>query len=203
MENASKALIIAGGVLIGVLILSMFVYVFRSAAKTNQSYDEKMAQEQLEAYNAGFEVYNKNNNTIMDLLTVINLAYDTNVSCDYDPQNSVEILIKISENKYFRVLGDYDKKNYMSKNRVLIASNEKDIGSGKTVSIYDLVNKTFGDDVFKFQIPSSDENDKLSTTKLDGNETKYKYLFKCKEIRYDLKSGKVEFMKFELDGPQY
>lgn len=201
MENASKALIIAGGVLIGVLILSMFVYVFRSAAKTNQSYDEKMAQEQLEAYNAGFEVYNRDNNTIMDLLTVINLAYDTNVSCDYDPQNSVEILIKISQFKYFRVLGDYDKKNYMSKNKVLITANENDLGN--TVSIYDLVNKPFGDDVFKFQIPSSDENDKLSTTKLDGNETKYKYLFKCKEIRYDLKSGKVEFMKFELDGPQY
>ena len=40
-------------------------------------------------------------------------------------------------------------------------------------------------------------------TKLEGNETKYKYLFKCKEIRYDLKSGKVEFMKFEIDGPKY
>ena len=162
MENASKALIIAGGVLIGVLILSMFVYVFRSAANTNKNYDEKKAKEQLEAYNAEFEVFNRNNNTIMDLLTVINLAYDTNVSCDYDPQNNIEILIKISENKYFRVLGDYDKNeqlknisgDYIATNRILTTASANEIGLGKTVSIYDLVSKTFGDDDFKFKVAS-------------------------------------------------
>ena len=203
MENASKALIIVGGVLIGVMILSMFLYVFRAAAKTNQSYDEKQAQEQLETYNAKYEVYNRNNNTIIDLLTVINLAYDNNVSCDYDPQNSVEILIKISANHFYRLLGKYENRNLNEKNKIRFTSGENiippDIDENKK-SIYDLVNESF-DELDIKTIGSAD--DKLSLTRLENNETQYKYLFKCTSIKYNIVSGKVEFMKFELDGPKY
>ncbi len=197
MENASKALIIVGGVLIGVMILSMFLYVFRAAAKTNQSYDEKQAQEQLETYNAKYEVYNRNNNTIIDLLTVINLAYDNNVSCDYDPQNSVEILIKISDSKYYKIPGDYNKKDVIDKNQVLSLIDEKS-SSGTAISIYDLINKSFEE----LQINNTNteiKSDTLIKSKLTtSGKTIYKYLFKLDKIDYHKENGKISYMKFQI-----
>ena len=194
MENASKAIIIAGSVLIGVMILTMFVYVFRSAAKTNQSYDERQSEKQLEAYNAQFELYNRYNNTITDLLTVINLAYDTNVNCDYDPQNTVLITINV------------DSKNYNLPDTLLLDGNEPvikkntvlDSNAGKAISIYDLINKSFSD----LLINSSNINikdDTLLKSKLTtSGKTIYKYLFSCEEIDYHKENGKISCMKFSI-----
>lgn len=79
MENASQALIIAAGVLIGVIILSMAVYLFNVfggyASETQNKIDEKT----LSQFNDKFLRYNGLTNlTIQDLITVKNYALENN-----------------------------------------------------------------------------------------------------------------------------
>ena len=47
MENASKALIMAGGVLIGVLVISLAVYLFVSFGQTSAEINGENSQKQL------------------------------------------------------------------------------------------------------------------------------------------------------------
>ncbi len=57
MENASKALIMAGGVLLGVLLISLAVYLFSSYAEYSSNAYERMEAAQIEQFNAQFLKY--------------------------------------------------------------------------------------------------------------------------------------------------
>ena len=62
MENASKALIMAGGVLIGVLIISLAVYLFVSFGQTSAEINSQNAQKQISQFNSQFTSYEGNIN---------------------------------------------------------------------------------------------------------------------------------------------
>ena len=57
MENASKALLMAGGVLIGVLIISLAVYLFADFGSTSAEVNAQNAQKQITAFNSKFTAY--------------------------------------------------------------------------------------------------------------------------------------------------
>lgn len=79
MENASKALIMAAGVLIGVLILSLAVFLFIDFGSTSQGVYSQMEETQLTQYNAQYTVYGERNDiTIYDIISVANLAKENN-----------------------------------------------------------------------------------------------------------------------------
>ena len=61
MENASKALIMAAGVLIGVLILSLAAFLFLDFGATSESVYSQMESQQLTQYNAQYTVYSGRN----------------------------------------------------------------------------------------------------------------------------------------------
>ena len=46
MENASKALLMAGGVLIAILVLSLATRLFKSAYSVSKTYDDQMHRTQ-------------------------------------------------------------------------------------------------------------------------------------------------------------
>ena len=54
MENASKALMMAGGVLIGVLIISLAVYLFADFGSRSASINAQNTEKQLAAFNSKF-----------------------------------------------------------------------------------------------------------------------------------------------------
>ena len=76
MRNSYQFLMMAATVLVGIMLLSVFVYVFRAGAKASRSVDEKQMQDQLIAENAQFEFYNRPNNTVSDMISLINLVYN-------------------------------------------------------------------------------------------------------------------------------
>ena len=79
MENASKALIMAAGVLIGVMILTLWVYLFLSFGAQSEDIYNKMEEQQLVEYNAQYTLYSgRNDVTIYDIISVANLAYENN-----------------------------------------------------------------------------------------------------------------------------
>ena len=81
MENASKALIMVAGVLIGIMILSLAVYLFATFGATSAEMHGQIEQDRINQFNAQFTKYEgKEDITIYDIITVVNLARDSNES---------------------------------------------------------------------------------------------------------------------------
>mgnify|MGYP004635169463 FL=1 len=57
MENISKALLIAAGVLIGILVLTIAVYLFINFGKTSREYAEKLDKIEIQKYNGNFDKF--------------------------------------------------------------------------------------------------------------------------------------------------
>lgn len=95
MENASKALVIAGGILLAIMTLSLLVYMTGSTSRMAQAQDEKKAAEQLVAFNNQYEAYNKRVMYGTDLITLVNKAINYNKNLDPNDSNK-DIQIKIT-----------------------------------------------------------------------------------------------------------
>jgi len=80
MENASRALLMAAGALVGILVLSIAVYLFISFGSVSAELHKKNYEQQIEQFNSQFTVYEgKDDVTIYDVITVANLASENNI----------------------------------------------------------------------------------------------------------------------------
>ena len=83
MDNASKALIIAGGMLIAIMVASLFVYLFTTYGNYAENMYDRINQRQLTEANNEYTKYEgSSDNTIYDVITVANKAKDHNTSLD-------------------------------------------------------------------------------------------------------------------------
>ena len=87
MENATKALLIAAGVLIGVMILSVAVTLYTSLGSYIDSYQKEIDERAIQKFNEQFTRYinvedgsadTKFTLTIQDIVTVASIAYQNN-----------------------------------------------------------------------------------------------------------------------------
>lgn len=83
MENASKALLMAAGVLLGILLLALMVTLFASSSSLTKSYDQAKQAEAVQQYNAAFTKYLGKDLTIHEVKTILNYAN----SIGLDPNN--------------------------------------------------------------------------------------------------------------------
>ena len=74
MENASKALLMAGGVLLGVLILALMVTLFASASGLSKTYEETKQSEAIQQFNSNFTKYLGKKLTTHEVVTICNFA---------------------------------------------------------------------------------------------------------------------------------
>lgn len=95
MENVSKALLIAGGILITIMLLTFFVYLSNNIKTVGQAQQDKKNQEQLIKFNQQYEAYNKSLLYGAEVLTVVNKVEDNN------KKNNVT---EISQNAYINVI---------------------------------------------------------------------------------------------------
>lgn len=96
MDNASKALIIAGGMLIAIMIASLFVYLFTTYGTYADNIYDRIYQRQLtEANNEYTQYEGSNENTIYDVVTVINKAKDNNSSLKLSPGDRGYISVRL------------------------------------------------------------------------------------------------------------
>lgn len=84
MENASKALIIAGSIFLAIALITFAVYTYQSLHNMANAQDEKNAQEQLVAFNKKYEAYNKSIMYGTDVITVVNMADEDNQRYNMD-----------------------------------------------------------------------------------------------------------------------
>ena len=96
MENASKALLIAAGVLVGVILITMIMYGYDQIAGYYRAKEEQQQIEQLAEFNNQYLVYYKDNVRGSDLVSLVNKIMDFNAL--NNEQEEIQISIKLSEN---------------------------------------------------------------------------------------------------------
>lgn len=142
MENASKAMIIAGAVLIGIIIISIGVSLWKDYSEFSQDNAKNIRNQQLSEFNVKFQKYNYNDKqenyaTAQDIRTIVNLANDYNnkyeeilIEVKYSgkrPQGSSANILKWEDKDWANFFNDsYNDKN---KYIVNVSNEENDIVS--------------------------------------------------------------------------
>ena len=128
MENASKALIMAGGVLIGILILSLAAYLFVDLGSTSAEITAQNAQKQIIEFNSKFTSYegykDSDGNWQINIYDIISLAaYAKENNEYYEDVEDEKISVKIDN----REIQDNDSaqnenliKNYIKSDGTLV-----------------------------------------------------------------------------------
>lgn len=123
MENASKALLISGGALIAMLILSLVLLVTNNINSLQRAQADKTFQEQLSAFNMQFESYNKRIMYGTDVISVINKAVDNNKLVgltngqDQNARGYVNIVLDVAGKTYSTEVYRYDKSISNTRNQ--------------------------------------------------------------------------------------
>lgn len=78
MENASKAILMAAGILIALLILGALILMFTRLGMFQSQNDAQTKQSQIAAFNNQFEPYNGKNLTLMDLKSLYSKIVSNN-----------------------------------------------------------------------------------------------------------------------------
>lgn len=78
MENASKALIIAGSILIALMIIGAVILMFNSLSNYQNMNDKDVKETQIVKFNNQYETYNRDNVRGSDLYSLLNRVADYN-----------------------------------------------------------------------------------------------------------------------------
>ena len=78
MENASKALIIAGAILISILLIAISMYIYNSAQGTIQNAGDKMSEQEKSVYNSAVSSYIGTNKKGVDVRSMIDAIIASN-----------------------------------------------------------------------------------------------------------------------------
>lgn len=225
MENASKALLIAGSVLISVLIIGLLVFGYRQLSDWQQTRANAEDDTKLVEYIAQFESFNR---TLYgsELLSLANLQEDYNADDDIqDGYKEIEITIRINRSiaasSYFQA-GTYSIEQIDQQKDELesqMSTYERTRSSYNNRSVRYYSQKTYREIANDFGISvSSTELNYDIQAKLEANsKTKnlmqeiYEYQnlnsiytefregkrFRCTNVEYDSSNGRITVMNYE------
>lgn len=87
MDNASKAIVMAGGVLIAIALISVAVYAFNSARNFASSADDILSASQIQSFNRFYQEYRTGAGTTstidcIDAVNILNRAVEDDIEAD-------------------------------------------------------------------------------------------------------------------------
>ena len=137
MENASRALMMAAGVLIGLMILSLAVYLITSFGAASAEAHRTNEQNRINEFNTQFTQYEgRQDITIHDIVTVVNLARSNNETYDLDSQTSDNSNYYITVNAKIASVGNkFNMQDLETKNLNEIVTNEINSMDGTNTSL--------------------------------------------------------------------
>lgn len=100
MENVTQALLIAAGVLVGLMILSMMIIGYNEISDYYTQKEVAKKTEQLAKFNEEYARYNRDDVRGSDLLSLINKIIDFNATSD-DEDITISIDISAANNIYY------------------------------------------------------------------------------------------------------
>ena len=89
MENAAKALLMAGGILIALLVMGALVLLFSNLSDYQNKTDASVKQSQIAEFNNQFEPYNRNDVTLMELKSLYNKILSNNAKSEYKIETNI------------------------------------------------------------------------------------------------------------------
>lgn len=99
MENAVQALLIAAGVLIGIVILSLGVSLYTSLNGFVERSEQEITSKEIQNFNEQFVKYINNDNlTIQDVVTAANCARENNINYELTEhtENNFYVTVKLN-----------------------------------------------------------------------------------------------------------
>lgn len=174
MENASKALLIAGGILIALLIIALLVYSFGSMSGYFSSEETKEEAEQLEAFNKQYEAYQRKLLRGTDIISVINKISDNNEKYGPNGYNEPNYIINV----------EFEMKEAMVYKKVRNENGKQEIVGTEDATFE--VGKRYNLTTF-----SSIRNNSDAFTDFKRR------VFDCVDIGYNKTTGRVNYMRFE------
>lgn len=205
MENAAKALIIAGGILLAIMILSLLVYMLGITNTMAQAQDEKKVAEQLVAFNNEYEAYNKRVLYGVEVITVARKAIQYNGSLKpEDADKAITITMKLDDDFsateqtiIYYANGDVDDDNEPTIiGGVSLAANTEGYTFGYTSpqNVLDFF-KQPTEDIIKGE---REYSNRTETTYYYSALTNFKRaIFTCTSTEYDKETGRLKAMTFE------
>lgn len=110
MENATRALTMAGGILIALMILGALFLMFNNLSSYQNQNDTSTKSTQIAEFNNQFEPYNKKDNlTLMELHSVYNKVNSNNTK---NPEYRIEMIYEFNSNHEDGNLKENFKSNF-------------------------------------------------------------------------------------------
>ena len=121
MENASKALIMAAGILVGILIISLAVYLFADLGGTSAKINKQVEQQKIVQFNSQFTSYIEKELTIYDVVTILGYAQENNKYYEGSNDEQIQVILK---NKTITEYSEEQKKQLIESDQNNLANNE-------------------------------------------------------------------------------
>lgn len=224
MENATKALVMAGSILISIIIVAILLYAFNVIKQYPEEQEEQAEIEQLSKFNTEYESYNKEKMYGTDIITVLNKANNNNMlyadnegvydidieiklltditasaliyspSLDQDGNLDGKIGFKQTEDE--KELPKYAKKQFDGKLGLMLEKGSFTLLEN-VLTIKNLL--ALSDEIVIYPDEKKDGLDpEWNYTKIDGGFKQFKRkLFKCTGVEYSSITGRVNKMYFE------
>ncbi len=217
MEDAALALRIASGVIIGILLSSLLIFVFSRIRTVENVKADKLVMEDTNEFNMKYIAYDKQMMYGTDLISAIGMAINNNEICNLqrsfnpdgryvpDDANSIDIVFKLLSPVYSREITyvkDFEFDSTTGEYKVVWNKSGEDtdlvFNSG---TLYDLQGTDY-DKIVKIAIEGNKTvtqkvtSNKVVETDTSGfNDLKLR-VFKCTKIDYN-NVGRICSMTFE------
>ena len=201
MENASKALLIAGGILFAIVLISMLLYMFSSVRNVAKTQDRNKLTQQIAEFNNGFLAYNKQKMYGTDVISAVKKAINYNSTLDASQSNEFINIVLILKGDFYTTEQKYttDERTGRTDAGPISSIGDASLTMGRH-ELYD--NGEINNNVVNF----FSQNMEYAPVK-DGLSITYKYsaltnlkraAFTCKseDIVYD-RNGRIKSMTFE------
>lgn len=219
MENASRALVMAGGVLISLIIIGALILSWNTITSFQTSKVEEEEMEQIIYTNNEFSTYDRTNVRGNDIISLINKVIEYNNT----NSNSMEIEINISNlnnfsysqtNQYLIKKNTYDQDSFTSSvldeaYRIETLYGGVTICSKLSTNIFNIVDATDDDAIDKVNEIVNNENNVSNVNELktvQENVRKYyeytqfkRAYFDCISMEYD-QYGRIIYLEYEFNG---
>ena len=209
MENASKALMFAGTILITLMVISAVVFMYRDLTSVKRQESENQKVEEIAEFNKSFESYEKDLKgaqifSLANKITDYNIKYVDNMNEGYekitltvnkknDGQRTADYYTDLQE-KVDKIMNTYKSSNYLE-----AMYNAKNIDPNSDDDVKDQAKQTLSD--LENKLGSSKYNEALKNVNNNWiTYDKYKQIknkkFKSTGITY-YSNGRIKQMSYE------
>lgn len=199
MENAAKALLMAGGILFAIIVISVLMLGYSDITKMKQEEANKEVLQEINKFNEPYLAFNKKVMYGTDVISVLNRVINNNkiYKVSWGDEYYINVQFKLKQDiKNTKTVGTFNGTWTTSTTEEMI------FAAGQEYSL-----RYHGDSIEDF-LKTAEQNEETRTSEKDvnGNEIGYikekigiaefkRKTFKCAKVEYD-NTGKISAMYF-------